>query len=625
MSTYFVFSIDSPRTKPRPAPKPRYRRGTCKRCVALKTACDGREPCAKCKARRIPCEYGYMSRMSPKKDLKHLATKASSQTLTISTTSTTLVKTSTTPPHTSPELHLATPLTPATSAEPLSPLASQFSPTPTTDLSGIINCLQHQLLQSYLELAVALDQPTAIPASIAATPLTNLSVARPAQGPELAEDQLYSPSLVRFLIAVFVNYQTRIFRDLYLERLYRKLAANKISPFALNCILAYGACLSRDQGVDASTRQRITGLYLDRADALLIGELERPSLDTPCLVSFLGAPSMTIMGDDRFMYYSGLARQLTMQLGFHLKRTTAHTLWHKSQYSPFVECGSSHCVEDAEDELVEEYKRRTFWSMAIYNATICCLMGTSCVLTSEYIDAEPVDDTLIQRILTCDPAHDPYPSIVPGLSNAICGYPYLTDYVMLSAEVTQLRVRAQQHDAVTIQDYYDLNGRLRAWYEHLPPHYHLPPLHHDHATFLEDPAHYSSLFSLHGNFHMTVIFLNVYNWNAGPDTIRPEQDQLCHQIAMESADFFTTRCLPFFRRLPCQYHTLFVVVNYFAVALKYALALPFLTSAQHHQTQELITEYLTLLSEFTTYATYSQVFVRMVKDIADRAHSMTPE
>ncbi|KAJ1965701.1 hypothetical protein H4R35_007041 [Dimargaris xerosporica] len=653
MGEYIVYSLDKPVNEAYSPLVARYRRSSCKRCISRKVACDGAEPCSRCLSADAKCEYGYMRRMPSKKRTKTKAgtakgprpspldqcgdnTPASGAVTTANSAvirPVSLTKTPSIPqdPLTVAIQMLNSPNDCAIESEVKSSLAKLEEPN-SNDSDNVDSKFPWDTLFRHLQYAI--HQNTRVTSIPAATLYIRQVVQRPSSL-KSEEERVYSPFLVHSLLTIFVNQQTRIFRELYLQRIFRKLAANDISPFALNTILAYGASMIRDESIGFQVHQKVAMTYIERADDLLVQELERPSLDTPFLTTLMAAPWMIAKQDDRFMYYATLGRRMAIQLNFHLTDSTKNLspMWDASAAaasSSFSEArtagialstppckayATKYTLLSPNDELVKEYKRRSYWVIAIYDNVVSCLLGLPCNLTKEYAKVNAFDDSLIEQFLRCDPEHDHYPTVVPGISYTLCGSPYVTEFVSLIGEIAERRIQSQHESHLDIAVYRALNRRLRAWYTNLPAAYSLPRLPLDDIIITSNPVHYSALFTLHCNYHMVVIFINVYNWVAGPNIIRPEQDPECHRLGLESANFITQYCLPFFLRLPGQHQSAFVVSGIFAAAFKYGLSLRSMGVEDRIATVKKLDSCIAFLEKSAPYITYARVFIAQLQQI----------
>ncbi|KAJ1978155.1 hypothetical protein H4R34_003306 [Dimargaris verticillata] len=668
MGEYIVYSLEKPVNEAYSPLVARYRRSSCKRCISRKVACDGTEPCSRCRSADAKCEYGYMRRMPSKKRTK--AKAANSESLKPFPLANSLGRCGVdipAPGATAAAIKAVTksgyPVKP--SPIPLDPLTVAIQVLNSSniyDIGGGVKPFLKGLEESnaaaadnddtidpkflwdtlFSHLQHAIRQNTRV-TSIPAATLYIRQVVQRSSSLKSEEEHVYNPFLVHSLLTIFVNQQTRIFRELYLQRIFRKLAANDISPFALNTMLAYGASMIREESIGFQVHQKVAMTYIERADDLLVQELERPSLDTPFLTTLMAAPWMIAKQDDRFMYYATLGRRMAIQLNFHLTDSTKKLLlmWDDAAAasssslstsakaatmapptvpsalptSPPKDCATKHAVLSPNDELVKEYKRRSYWVIAIYDNVVSCLLGLPCNLTKEYAKVNAFDDSLIEQLLRCDPEHDHYPTVIPGISYTLCGSPYVTEFVSLIGEIAERRIQSQNESHMNITVYRALNRRLRAWYASLPAAYSLPRLPLDDGLISSNPVHYSALFTLHCNYHMVVIFINVYNWVAGPNIIRPEQDPECHRLGLESANFITKYCLPFFHRLPGQYHSAFVVSGIFAAAFKYGLSLRHMGTEDRIATVKKLDGCIAFLEKSAPYITYARVFIAQLQQI----------
>ncbi|KAJ1968639.1 hypothetical protein H4R35_006370 [Dimargaris xerosporica] len=502
--------------------------------------------------------------------------------------------------------------------------------------------------------------PSPIPSPLWYTQRAQVAMPNPRSATQLQsqEEILYHPVLVHAIISTYVHQQTRIYRDLYLQRIYRKLQNNQISPLALNYILAYGLAITMmgKSKLPHAVRKQTGDYYIHRFDRLLMAAIDRPTLELPHLAFMIAAACMATKSTRLFTHYTSIGRELLLQMQFHLTDFSRHGPLptnhpHPAATAPtpeFLGCspvsdpGLAHHVMSVEsdDELTREYKRRVFWDVLQYENMIHLLVGLPSSVNRQQSHVNAVDDRLVEAILRLPPEQDHYPVVIPGIRHTLSGYTPLTEFIFLIGEIADLRAHVcplgtqylqvpvqsvQEYYAANPNDrnpiihrYYSLNDRLRQWYDALPEAFALPehlPL--DDQLIHRYPVHYSSIFTLHSNYHMAVLFLNLYNWNlvnrqaaskpspaptshyiptppgssarsSGSDNphnpagllpkhhfpvFRPELDPVCHELGLTSAHLFTSQCLPFFQKLPQQYFSTPLLGSFATVALKYALYL----------------------------------------------------
>ncbi|KAJ1984523.1 hypothetical protein H4R34_000609 [Dimargaris verticillata] len=414
------------------------------------------------------------------------------------------------------------------------------------------------------------------------------------------DDVIYHPVLVHSILATFVEYQIRIFKKLYFNRLLRKLTRREMQPLVFHFLMAFGTSLSlpgQNDNIPHAVRKCISHAYLERFNDLLTQALKSPTLETPYLTYMIATAVGSTQNSMNFLSYTEIGRRLMQQHHYHLVDLPSS----KSSVSTVP-------ATPAEDEYTKEYKRRAFWEISALDSVVHCLSGMACKYHGQPIGVQPVNDQLIYEILTMDPDQDQYPVVLPGIRHAISGYEPLTELVHLAGDVANLRAKAQTHlyqgqqhaaslpgsgsqadkplpchrmpiPADAQAAYYELNERLQRWYAELPQYYELPNYSKVDQSMLEKyPMHYSSLCYIYSNFHMVTIFLNVHNWSLGspdsnPGLFLPEKDERCHRWALASANDFTRWCLPFVRRMPIQYLNAAIVCHVFASAMKYTLTL----------------------------------------------------
>ncbi|KAJ1974057.1 hypothetical protein H4R35_003799 [Dimargaris xerosporica] len=602
MSQYIVFSLEPAGTDSYSPFGRRYRQSSCKRCRARKKGCDGREPCQKCVLANTACEYGFSKRMPTKRPGTPLLCSPPRPSTIPPVTVGTPTCCTTPPPDDSTDLHNV----PGLALSPVSVTPSAGwpdGPGAATHSSPILV----EPLVSFLEAAVRRNDPIVLRPET--TTLTSVAVAQRV-GLKSNEEQIYNPCLVISMVTIFVNQQTRIFRDLYLQRLYRKLKAGQIPPLTLNVLLAFAASVARSHDIDISTRKAAIMVYYERADKLLMGELDRPTIETPYLLLLMAGASMVVDCNETFVYYSGLSKRLLIQLNIHL--ADASTAEAPGTYTTTAPPPSPH-DSLLEESLVREYKRRVYWSIATHDNLISCLMGISSALTTEPSCVSPINDTLVEQILRCDPSKDHYPIVIPGINYTLMGYPYITKLATLIAKVSELRIQAQDNAAMDIAQYHRLNAELLHWYDALPSQYRLPDQCPGRQEIATQPIHYESLYSLHSYYYVTVILLNCYNLFLGSVGFHPEKDPTCLKAGFQAAEAFTAHCLPYYNSVSEQYHTLSTVAYVSIPVTMYVVSLTGTTPEERKKRMATINRYLAFLKRVQANCSHTDVFIRVLQ------------
>ncbi|KAJ1654355.1 hypothetical protein IWQ61_005697 [Dispira simplex] len=453
------------------------------------------------------------------------------------------------------------------------------------------------------------------------------------------EETIYHPRLVRNMVAVFANQQARLHRQLYLERLWRKVLDQQVTPLTLNYILATSAAAFVQDQVSVDVRRRVALMYLDRVEALLMAEFDSPSLDTPYLLLGLGYACLMVKRNDKYVYYSSLAHRLMVQLGFHQvdePRSTdgVEDSQREDQEArvppPFKGGGSAafRGLNNDDDELIREYKRRSFWEIVYFEDLSHCLFGVASSLSQLDVQVLPIDDRLLEKILRLDPADDHYPAILPGNRVTITGYSYMLEFHRLVGQVADLRSKAGKHakEPGSIRYYYHLNGQLRCAYRQICHHAKFPSLGVD--IYLQNPKHCVSLIMLHTCYHFVVIMANTRNWSLNHDVVHPEQDPECHRTAMTSADFIIQSCVPLFKRLPTNCFTPSIAGSTFAAAYCYLCALAtfyqnssppdFADKEEPRRMVAVLRGLMQLLHSFGAYLSYADYLLTLLRQLFHR-------
>ncbi|KAJ1973158.1 hypothetical protein H4R35_004261, partial [Dimargaris xerosporica] len=471
------------------------------------------------------------------------------------------------------------------------------------------------------------------------------------------EELLYSPILVYSLITIFVNQQVRLYQKIYLERFYRKLHRQEISPLALNFILAYGSSITiKDQLFHAYMRKNVAQIYFNRFCQLVMKEIESPSLESAYIIFQIGSIYTTFKDNSGYAFYLDLGKSLMHQMKFHLvdhgdARTNPMRL-----PQDYRESGTTN----DQDELLREYKRRAYWEISAFYNLINSMLGNPGTVGPNNVMVNAIDDRLLYKILHLPPEEDVYPPIIPGMRQTLCGYPGLTRFAYLSGEVANLRSRVRCEDPETaLQYYFTLNEKLQSNYDELVHLYPLPLAVPKEADIAQRPIHYTSIYLVHTNYHATVIMLNIHNWSiVGPGAsaapasqmFLPEQHPALHQRGLDAADFITRHCFLFFKVLSPKYYTPVVSGSCFVALYKYVDTLRHLihrmntgckTPAEgshlgapisHDQVDQeirrlltIIRDYYLFLDDMRDYVSYVKVYTAMMRTILSKIMSDYPE
>ncbi|KAJ1911421.1 hypothetical protein IWQ60_010142 [Tieghemiomyces parasiticus] len=458
------------------------------------------------------------------------------------------------------------------------------------------------------------------------------------------EDTLYSPALVRPLLALYVMHQVRIFCQPFLQRLYRKLDRGEISPASLNFMLCYGTCVVSESYMSLENRRAFSLAYLERLDHLSLTQLsDESALDIPLvlfLISRVHAFQKTSAGYVQFIALSGLEDDRPAD-----PRQALHY------------------------DLDREYKRRTFHEVTSLECYASAFLGVPPTVNIRFTRVKPISDTLLYKMLTLPPEDDIYPALVPGMSHSVSGYPVFIELTDIAYDVCHLRARLPpvRLEDVDLQPYLTLNRRLDDLYPAIERQFPLdttaaytvaatshhsrmmssgsssplagnPPPTTTTTTDTVNPPHDNAVYAagqcmIHSIFHLTRVFLNVHNWAFGPRAFRPESYPVLREAASASVDHFTLHCLPYLQRLPVQGHSLVTSMALNMICFWYIHRLPYhyhhhsRTDAAHQQIRRdwaVIHRYRAYLDEFEPFVQYIKTYKAHLDQALEEIRSKYP-
>ncbi|KAJ1981076.1 hypothetical protein H4R34_002218 [Dimargaris verticillata] len=634
MAQFSVFSLDMPEGDGYVEIGRRYRRGSCKRCMTRRKACDGNEPCAKCQQASVACEYGFIKRKPPTKRKPTPAKLPASSVMpsTNSGQSSTVLATQAQNGLAALDISSASTATkgavrttqraskgkgkPETAAR-LNSAAFNHSKAPPVTLGALLSYLRATYQASDVHIAALMPRVPTVPLSRV--------------NPKCEEEQIYHPLLVTSLMAVFVDRQIRLWSNLQLQRLHRKLRTGTLSPFTLNAILTLGASLARFNHNDLKTRMGAIKAYYDRVDALLPSELEHPSLECPFLLSLISGIAKVIRADEKFLYYSGLAKNLALQLNMHTVDSPSPT----ADAAPLVSAANalpalatptptqSHRPSPpehwqqlspaaADNELTKEFKRRVFWTIATYDNLLGCMLGLPPGLMTGTCRVKPIDDSLLEQLLRCDPRDDHYPAIIPDTSQILMGYPKILPFSALLSKVSHLRMQARDNPAMNIAPYHHLNRKLQAWYHSLTPPFTLPDQCPADSELAEHLVHYESIYLLHTTYVIVVILLNIGDLLPVQTSFQPAQDPWCHQWGLDASHLYTTRIFPFYQEVLKRYPSFNACFSILIPAFKLITSLPRMNPAECRAARATIDQYVEFLRKHADHVSANQAYVDLL-------------
>ncbi|KAJ1971276.1 hypothetical protein H4R35_005360 [Dimargaris xerosporica] len=554
-------------------PKSLHRRRACERCLKSKIKCDGNEPCARCHRLKRACQFGYINRQPPKRS----SGCAYESTLSVDTQELSSDGPQPLERHSlyNQAVDRLRELTERLESLMLNMFAAPGSPA--------WDCSPPLFPPSPSSLASA----SASPPNLMSSPIQGAAIPQllkeiesyyhPPQELDSLEQILYHPQVISGLLTTYVNFQARIYRAEYGQRLFQKVFEGKLSPFVLNCVLAVSAP-SHDVPFNTPLTPRELGShYLKRAEEQLLNYVENISLDTFHGITYLSAASYVLNDDDKHVQYSTLLSRTVAKLGLDkIDAPTATT------------AGSA-------DPLMDECRRRAIWTHIHCEAFVSLLLGTAPLLCGDQIQVDPVDDRLYQQVLTVDPQKDRYPVLTSSLGEMLYGYPISISMVKIMFKISKLRATATCPLNEVVDQYRDLNHQLDRWYDELNQVCLRPDETLTDNELFSNPVHYTACMNMYSSHFMNVVQLNTQHVFAGPDMTRPEDDPECLERGIAAANAFVEKCFPFYKRLPAKYFGYWGTITTFTIALKFVFLLDQATPADRLRYQALIQEFVTLL------------------------------
>ncbi|KAJ1926504.1 hypothetical protein IWQ60_003748 [Tieghemiomyces parasiticus] len=679
----FKLNISAP--KPRPPPKKNlHRRRACDRCVARKTGCDGKEPCAKCQQAPQPvdCHYSSITRQPPRKRQHpdsdvgerspppHTAAASDSTATSASPSSSTSPWTalSNAPWAMSQSAGRSPTPTPITHPGGRGPMAIEtllttdgpsplLSPPVATATASVDWCpwtiTDIPLPPSSTSASTDYSEATCL--TLCSDPLALSSAATPLAvqltgeleryrhlPPQLRsqEEILFAPGLVRSLAFLYVLREVRMYRRRFYDRLQRKLDRGEVSALALNCILCLGISVLPSRALPPRLRQELAMAYIDRVSEIVVRRLhEYDTPEVPFLLFRFARMHGIFANSQDLVTYVTLSSNLVITRRYHL-------LDLEDSQPPADPNQAFHY------EMNREITRRSYHESTFVRGQIANLLGLPGMVSNHYVRVNPINDQFLERLFMLPPDEDTYPALIPGLGHSVCGYPPVMELADITTEVSLLRSRIQPADPsdVDLRPYLELNERLSALFPRLLADYPLGPPPHSNDPELDNPVYRSGISMVHSLFHSARLLLNVHNWTFGNQAFRPELHQALRAYGTESADHFTTHCLPYIRRVPTCCHNLVTNHCCFTVGFWYANELrlpdscretnqadvddnadgtkPRESCLDRHQVRrrlDTIDMYVRYLDEFKPYVTYHRMYRDLILRTVHQARDERPE
>ncbi|KAJ1919932.1 hypothetical protein IWQ60_007115 [Tieghemiomyces parasiticus] len=362
------------------------------------------------------------------------------------------------------------------------------------------------------------------------------------------EDALYSPVLVRSLLALYVMHQIRLYCRPFLRRLYRKLDSGEIPPVTLDFILCYGMSALSENHLTPAKRRFLSSAYLERLNHVALTQLStNPSIDTPFLMYQICRLHVLYRTGEAFRSFLSLSNKLVLERKYHL--------------IDLLDDGPSDPSKALYHEISLEFKRRVFHDVTSLEHLAGALSGIPSNMALTYAVVQPINDTTLLKLLALPPAEDTFPVLVPCMTHIVSGYPSLIELSNIGHDMASLRAQfpLDSLSQFDLAPYLAINRRLSILHPLLLKEFPLSPW----ATKDQDynsPVYTAGVCMVHSTYLMVAIFTNVRNWTFGARAVRPEAYPELRAQASKAVDFYTTNCVPLIQQLPPPSHNIIVSV-----------------------------------------------------------------
>ncbi|KAJ1926495.1 hypothetical protein IWQ60_003738 [Tieghemiomyces parasiticus] len=461
------------------------------------------------------------------------------------------------------------------------------------------------------------------------------------------EDMLYSPVLVRSLLALYVMHQVRLFCKPFLARLYRKLDRQELRPIALDSMLCYGISVLSERQLESRDRHRLSAAYLERISHAALHRLcSCPAVDTPFLMyqvcrvhafhntdhnyvnfmckyspAFVTATDYPIrpigQGDAVKRSDPTITRSPPWDLTWMITQRQYHLTDLHDHPTPVDPRRALH------QEIALEFRRRTFYEVTALESVAGCQLGLPSQLDTSHTRVNPISDEILLKLFALPPEEDTFPALIPCLTHSVSGYPSLITLSSITNATSALRAHVPPHNPadVNLQPYLEINQRLNVLYPQLLREFPILPRKVIDPE-RDNPVYMAGTCMVHSVFHATRLFANLHNWNFGSRAFRPESYPALRRYGSESADYFTRNCLPFIKHVPVQAHNLCTSLCCFLACYWYINRLPYISqdADQIRRDMDTIRMYRAYLDEFEPFVAYIESYKSLIARALESVH-----
>ncbi|KAJ1924543.1 hypothetical protein IWQ60_005134 [Tieghemiomyces parasiticus] len=427
-------------------------------------------------------------------------------------------------------------------------------------------------------------------------------------GPSCDDERLYDRGVVHPLIYIFAERAIIRRRDEYARRLIRKVERNEMPPILLNVMLAYAANLSNYRVHGFPSVAATSAAYAQRAEDGLFTAFEEPNEDK--IVSLFLLVMLMVVGNNvhKLQSLGSMAANLVIAKRWHqidadnymddddsrlgagaatnpfdamnAARTKVNQgtpePWATGEYPVHRPVASLSPLNRR--ELRREFRRRVGWLILYADAKASFLQLLPPIFDLDIVRLRPVDNALVDRVLTLSPDEDDFPCIAAPLGEFFAGYEEIGRFITYLHRVCDLRVYPTQlppgehrpSSVAPIDVYRGLSEEMADWYARLPPHLETrqPGVGQSYPDLR--PIGFSNLMAFHGQYHAAILILNsprTPNADGVVVGIDPFDDPVCRHHALASAQYVLNTILPVFQALPARLHISCIYICYFRAGI----------------------------------------------------------
>ncbi|KAJ1912599.1 hypothetical protein IWQ60_009594 [Tieghemiomyces parasiticus] len=275
-----------------------------------------------------------------------------------------------------------------------------------------------------------------------------------------SEDVFFHPGLVYPLIRHFFDNFVRFKPQWQKQRFMRRLGQEQVPRCLLASMLAYSAQMYSHPEQHRSHFEVCVTEYTRRAEALMLSEMEHPTLDTLTSALLLCLVGCNYCEVEKMDTFGSMALRLIFRMNLH--RLDA----------PRGPGMNSVSVSKA-DRLIHELQRRTAWGV-LSVCSIARLLGKiSYTFDIDTFCMNEVDDRILQSLTHALNVQDGLPALIWPLFNRSFGLRPSNQLVGIASRLTDDRRRQTLGIPVAMSAIQSTNRDLEVWSRDLPDPYRL--------------------------------------------------------------------------------------------------------------------------------------------------------